>query len=437
MMKGIIDMKIIKVPNELVLKDGIILDPLNRKEIKGHLVLKNGKIKSVGLQTIPKGAEIIDCSGLVITHGFCDLHVHFREPGREDKETLQTGSMAALAGGFTRVCVMPNTDPPMDSPEAIRFIREKANETAVHIHPVGAITKGQAGKELVEMGAMIHEGAVAFSDDGLPVTNGTVMRKALEYSTMFSIPVINHAEDQDLRSDGIMNEGPVSTELGLSGILGLSESIMIYRDLELSKLTGAQLHVPHVSTAQSAALIRSAKNTFFGITAEVTPHHLYFNDEQLKSFNTNLKVAPPIRGETDRLKLIEAVLDGTIDCIATDHAPHTIEEKEATFDLAPFGMIGLESCFGVVNKVLVAEHELPFMKLIRKLTVNPRRVMGFNFDLFSKGTLAELVIFDRNQDWRFEVGNIYSRSKNTPFVGERLHGKVRYTITRGNIALIS
>ena len=423
-------MNLKKLPKKLVLQGGTILDPLSGRSKKGNVVIERNKIKSVGSTGGAKGETKIDCSGLVITHGFCDVHVHFREPGREDKETLQTGSRAALAGGFTRVCVMPNTSPPLDAPESIRFIVEKAEECPVHIHPIGAVTKGQKGQELTEVQGIISEGAVALSDDGLPISDAQVMRLALEYTSMFDKPVINHAEDECLRNNGLMHEGEISTRLGLAGNPSLAEAIMIQRDLELANMIQAKLHVPHVSSAGGAANIRRMKKLNPNITAEVTPHHLFFNDQALLEYNTNFKVAPPIRTEDDRKELIKAVKDGTFDCIATDHAPHTIEEKEATFESAPFGMIGLESCFGAVNKVL----DMPLKELLKLLTVNPRRVMGFEEDLFAIGCAAELTILDPDQEWIYKEQNIYSKSRNTPFIGEKLKGKVRYTISKGTIA---
>ena len=423
-------MNLKKLPKKLVLQGGTIMDPLSGRSRKGNVVIERNKIKSVGSVGGAKGETVIDCSGLVITHGFCDVHVHFREPGREDKETLQTGSRAALAGGFTRVCIMPNTSPPLDSPESIRFVVEKAEECPVHIHPIGAVTKGQKGQELTEVQAIFSEGAVAVSDDGLPITDAQVMRLALEYTSMFDKPVINHAEDECLRNNGVMHEGEISTRLGLAGNPSLAEAIMIQRDLELANMIQTKLHVPHVTSASGAANIRRMKKSNSNITAEVTPHHLFFNDQALLEYNTNFKVSPPIRTENDRKELIKAVKDGTFDCIATDHAPHTIEEKEATFELAPFGMIGLESCFGAVNKVL----DMPLKELLKLLTVNPRRVMGFEEDLFTTGCAAELTILDPDQEWTFMEQNIYSKSRNTPFVGERLKGKVHFTISKGFIA---
>ena len=423
-------MNLKKLPKKFVLQGGTILDPLSGRSKKGNVVIEQNKIKSIGSAAGAKSENMIDCSGLVITHGFCDLHVHFREPGREDKETLQTGSRAALAGGFTRVCIMPNTLPPLDSPESIRFIVEKAEECPVHIHPIGAVTKGQNGQELTEVQGIISEGAVALSDDRLPISDAQVMRLALEYTSMFDKPVINHAEDECLRNNGLMNEGEISTRLGLAGNPSLAEAIMIQRDLELANMIQAKLHVPHVTSASGSANIRRMKKSNQNITAEVTPHHLFFNDQALLEYNTNFKVAPPIRTENDRKELIKAVKDGTLDCIATDHAPHTIEEKEATFEIAPFGMIGLESCFGAVNKVL----DMPLKELLKLLTVNPRRIMGFDNDLFTIGCPAELTILDPDQEWIFKEQNIYSKSRNTPFFGEKLKGKVHFTISKGFIA---
>lgn len=428
-------MNINKLSKNVFLKDGIIYDPFKQINIKGNVLITNGKIYGVGDIKAPKDADIIDCAGLIVTHGFCDIHAHFREPGREDKETLQTGAKAALAGGFTRVCVMPNTNPSLDNPESIRFIIEKAEETPIHIHPIGAITKGQQGKEIAEMGAMKAEGAVAFSDDGVPLQNAYVMRLALEYAGMINAPIINHAEDVPLRNEGVMNESVISTKLGLSGNPDVAESTMVQRDLQIAQSTNSTLHIPHVSAKKSVAAIKEYKSIFPKVTAEVTPHHLYFNDDALTTYNPNLKVAPPIRTENDRKALIAALSDGTIDCIATDHAPHTIEEKEAPFDLAPFGMIGLESCFGAVNKVLVQESGMKIESLIDLLTINPRKIMGFNQDLFAKDTPSEITVIDPKISWIFTKDDIYSRSINSPFLGEKLFGKIIYTIVKNKLVI--
>ena len=426
-------MSIKKLNSRVALQNGSLLDPCSGKIYFGDILIEDGRISQIGKISFEGEVEKIDCTGKVVTHGFCDLHVHFREPGREDKETLETGTIAALAGGFTRVCVMPNTNPPLDTPEAISSVAKKAENLPVYIHPIGAITKNQSGDDITEMGLMKREGAVAFSDDGLPVQDGSMMRTALEYSNLVQLPIINHAEDECLRSNGLMNDGIVSSQLGLDGNLDLAESIMIHRDLELASYTKARLHIPHVSSSKSLEHIRNVKLRNQKITAEVTPHHLYFNEEALRDFNTNLKVAPPIRTEADRMSLINAVKDGTIDCIATDHAPHTIEDKETTFDLASFGMIGLESCFGAVNKVLIKENGMSLLEVIKLLTTKPRTIMGFENDLFKIGAEVELTVLDPDIEYVFKKENIKSRSINSPYLGETMIGKINYTISKNMV----
>ncbi|MFQ6673692.1 MAG: dihydroorotase [Fidelibacterota bacterium] len=420
------------LPKLLLIKNERILDPLREKEFEGDILLKNGKILDVGKGVGAEGATSYDARGKIITHGFCDIHAHFREPGREDKETLASGANAALAGGFTTVCVMPNTDPPVDSPESVRFIVEKAQELPVTIFPIGAITAGRQGTTLTEMAAMVHEGAVAFSDDGIPVMDTGVLRRALEYARPLQVPVINHAEDLTLKGDGQMNEGEWSTKLGLVGIPDVSESTMVGRDVEVARYTAGKLHVPHLSSEKSVEWLRWAKDEDLRITGEVTPHHLYFSDAALQSFNTNLKVAPPLRTEEDRQSLIGALKDGVIDCIATDHAPHTVEDKESPFDWAPWGMIGLESAFGAVWKVL-SEASFSLIEVIQKLTVNPRKIMGFHDDLLSVGVQAQLVILDPEMTWTFSRETIYSRSRNSPFIGQELRGKILQVISNGKM----
>ena len=424
------------LPKKILFQNVKILDPLKGTNKKGNILIINGKIAGIGKFDQPSGIKIVDAKGLTLTQGFCDLHVHFREPGNEDKETLFSGSRAALAGGFTRVCAMPNTRPPIDSPELISYIIEKSKDCPINIHPIGAVTKGQAGIEISEMGLMKDMGAVAFSDDGLPIQNGLVMRKALEYSTMLDLPIINHAEDSFLRCDGVMNEGSISTRLGLPGNPSVAESTMVYRDLKLAEMTGAKLHVPHVSTAASVEHIKDMKSISNNITAEVTPHHLFFSDKDLVNYNTDLKVAPPIRNNKSRKALVSGIKKGVIDCIATDHAPHTLQDKETTFDLAAFGMIGLESCFGIVKKVLVDDEGLSLINLVKLLTISPRKIMGFNYDLLKIGVEAELVLFDANENWIFEKKNIFSQSINSPFFGQELSGKIKYTVSKGYISQI-
>ena len=427
-------MKIKQIEGRLLLKKPKIIDPLNETETINDVMLVDGKIEEIGIIEAGNDINFIDCDGLVLTHGFCDLHVHFRDPGNGDKETIESGCESALAGGFTRVCAMPNTEPPIDSPELINYIVENTKKMPVHVHPIGSVTKGQAGSEISEMGLMIESGAVAFSDDGLPIQNSLVMRKALEYSKMFNVPIINHAEDDCLRANGLMNEGIVSTKLGLSGNPNIAESIMVFRDLKLAELTGAQLHVPHVSTAESVQYISDMKNQYNEITAEVTPHHLFYTDEALYDYDTNFKVAPPIRDISSRRALIQGIKDGTIDCIATDHAPHTSHDKDTTFDLASCGLIGLESCLGVVKKVLVDDEDLGLMEMIKLLTVSPRKIMGFDNELLKEGKEAELVLFNEDEKWVFNKNDINSKSKNSPFIDAQLSGKVIHTISKGVIA---
>ena len=425
-----------KLKKNQILINGTVLDPFNQTEKKADIHLENGKIKQIGKISAPKNSEVLDCKNLVITHGFFDAHVHFREPGEEDKEDLNSGSLAALAGGFTGVCAMPNTKPPIDSPELTRYILDRSEECPINIFPIGAVTKAQEGKEITEMGAMIGEGAIAFSDDGLPISNAKVMQNALEYSSMFDIPIINHAEDECLKGDGVMHMGKVSTNLGLPSSPGITESSMVHRDLEIAVHVGARLHVPHVSSARSVEHIKALKKKSEKISAEVTAHHLFFTDEDLMSYNTNLKVAPPIRSKKDKKTLIAALKSGIIDCIATDHAPHTIEEKEGTFDIAPFGMIGLESCFGAVNKIMVHDNNMKLTSLVKRLTVNPRRIMGINQDLFKFGSNAEIAIFDPDLEWIFSNDNIFSKSHNSPFINQKLKGKIKATIVKGHITTL-
>ncbi len=412
-----------KQDKPLLLKGGTLYNPADKSMTKKDILIMDGVIKTIGDIEGKKSFETLDCTGKIITQGFCDIHVHFREPGREDKETLKSGADAALAGGFTRVCVMPNTNPPLDTPESIRFINDKQGDLPVHIHPIGAVTKQQNGKEMTEMASMKAEGAVAFSDDGLPIQDGQVMRLALEYSKLVQVPVINHAEDVHIRADGVMNEGRVSTRMGLPGNPDLSESVMVHRDLELANLTEAVLHVPHVSSAKSVNLIRDMKKKGAKVTAEVTPHHLFFTDSDLETYDTNLKVAPPIRTEDDRQALIAGVNDGTIDCIATDHAPHTIEEKEGTFDIAPFGLIGLETSFGATYTSLVKGSGLSLERVLDAMTIEPRKIMRFDIDILQEGKPAELVVLDTELEWTFTENHIFSRSQNCPYVGKQFTGK--------------
>ncbi len=425
-------MNLNRIKKDLILKNGIIIDPYNQNSFEGSILIKNGRIAGIGDFEVPniKDAEVIDCTNNIITHGFCDLHAHFRALGENDKEDFESGSRAALSGGFTRVCVMPNTLPPIDSPELISYVKNEGSKTPIFVHPVGAVTKYQKGKQITEMNLMFKEGAIAFSDDGLPIQNGAIMRTALEYSKFLNVPVINHAEDECLRGDGLINEGLVSTHLGLKGNPDVAESVMVLRDLELAAYTGATLHVPHVTTKKAVEHIKRMKSTNNNITAEVSPHHLYFNDNDIMNYDTNLKVAPPIRSEENRQALIQGLKDGSIDCVATDHAPHRIEEKETTFDIASCGMIGLESCFGAINKVLCNDNGFKIEKVIELITINPRKIMKFDQNLFALDCLAEITVIDTKKNWKFSQKDIKSKSQNSPFIGKPLKGKIIHTISK-------
>ena len=421
-----------KSTKKLLFKSGRIIDPFTKKTFNGDILVENGKISKIS-DSIPsrgKDYQVVDCKGLVVTHGFCDIHAHFREPGREDKETLESGSFAAIGGGFTQVCTMANTDPIIDSPEHIHYIVSKSSKLPIDIFPIGAVSKGLKGEDLTEMLLMQKNGAIAFSDDGMPIQNAQFMKLALTYAKMLDVPIMNHAEDIFLRNNGLMNASATSNNLGLKGNTSLAEAVMVYRDLLLAQSLSSKLHLLHISTKQTVDLLKQFKKKNSLITSEVSPHHLFFIDEDVNAFDTSLKVAPPVRGKDDRKALIEGIKSGLIDCIATDHAPHTIEDKETTFNDAEFGMIGLESCFGAVNKVLVKQNGMSLKSLIEKLTVNPRRVMNFEQDLFSIGCKAQITIFDPNEKWVFTNEHILSKSSNSPFLGKELIGRVKYVVSK-------
>ncbi len=418
------------LPREVLLKGGTLYDPITRKSRKGDIAIKNGNLVEPG-GVKPDRAEVIDARGCIITHGFIDIHAHFREPGREDKETLATGSQAALAGGFTRVCVMPNTDPPIDGPEGVRFILERSEDLPVAIYPIGAVTRGQRGEELAELLEMKAAGAVAFSDDGEPIQDGRILRRALYYAHDLGVPIINHAEDAHLRAEGIMNEGALSTRLGLPGNPALAEAAMVYRDLLLAEDAGSRLHVPHVSTALAVDLVRHFKERGAAVTAEATPHHLGLTEAAVRDFDTHAKVAPPLRSDEDRQAVVDGLVDGTLDCIATDHAPHTVEEKEQDLLRAPVGMIGLESAFGMAHTTL-RKAGLTTEQVIDLLTTRPARVMGLDLTPLEPCRAAALVVLAPDEEWTFAREDIHSRSRNTPMLGLTFTGRVRATISRGS-----
>lgn len=419
----------------LVIRGGRVIDPSRGYDRAADVLLVEGRVEAVGsgLGT-PDGAEILDAAGKVVCPGLVDVHVHLREPGGEHKETIATGSRAAVAGGFTAICSMPNTDPPIDDPAAVGFVRA-AGMRAGHarVHPLGAVSVGLAGERLAPLGEMVEAGAVGVTDDGRPVWDSGLMRLALEYGRSFGIPVASHCEVPELSRGGSMNEGVVSTRLGLTGIPGAAEDAMIARDLFLAELTGGRLHVQHVSTRRGAELIRAAKARGVAVTAEGTPHHFSLTDEAVEGYRTHAKVNPPLRSESDRLAVLEAVADGTLDCIATDHAPHHYDEKEQAFDDAPFGLIGLETALGVAISYLVRDEHLALPDLIHRMSTGPALAFGLEAGTLAVGAPADVTVLDPVATWTVDPRTFRSRSRNTPFDGWELTGRAVATVVGGAV----
>jgi len=415
------------------LENARIIDPYNSLDIHGAVLVEDGLITAIGgAISPPEGIPRIDISGRWLTPGLIDIHCHLREPGEEYKETIATGSMAAAAGGFTTLCPMPNTDPPNDSAGITRFVIDKAKEAGkVRVFPIGAITKGQNGEELTEFGDLLGAGAVAFSDDGLPVKNARMMRFALEYSLNFGCVIVSHSEEMALSSGGVMNEGKMSTVLGLKGIPNAAEDIMVYRDIRLSELTGARIHIAHVSTKESVRLIRDAKERGVPVTAETAPHYFSLTEDRVDGYNTLAKVNPPLRTEEDRRAVVEGLRDGTIDCIATDHAPHSILEKECEFEHAANGIIGLETALSLGLR-LVRNGDLNAYELLSLFTSKASHCLGLGLRGLDRGSRAEFTIIDPEKDFSVEPETLYSRSHNTPFLGKTLKGRVVATVFDGS-----
>ena len=422
----------------LLIKGGTVIDPANQVKQAADLLIEQGKIKAVfpgGVGALPP-SEVLDVTGQLVVPGLIDLHTHLREPGFERKETIASGTRAAARGGFTSVASMPNTCPVADHRAVVEFIRERARVTgAVNVFPIGAITKGSEGRELVEMADLAAGGAVAFSDDGRPVTSAQVMRLALEYSKIVDLPIVSHCEDLDLAAEGQMHEGYWSTLLGLKGIPAAAEEIMVARDLILAEMTGSRLHLAHISSAGSVRLIREAKDRGIAVTAEVTPHHLVLTDESNLAYNPNCKVNPPLRSEADRQALLQGLKEGVIDIIATDHAPHTLEEKDCEYDLAPFGISGLETALPLVWSELVENGVLAPEELIACLTIKPARIFKLNKGTLTPGADADLTVIDPHREMTVEVEHFVSRGKNSPFAGRKLKGWPTATIVGGRLVM--
>jgi dihydroorotase len=421
---------------KMVIRNGRVIDPSQGIDGVFDLHIEGRKIKALAE---PSGsgadgsARVIDAKGLWVLPGLVDMHVHLREPGFEYKETIKTGTRAAIRGGITAVCAMPNTLPVNDNPGITEYILQKAHEEGVcAVYPVGAITKGQRGEELSEMGMMMEAGCVAFSDDGMPVESPLVMRRALEYSRAFGAPIISHCEDLMLSEGGVMNEGPLSQSLGLRGIPKAAEETFVFRDIALAELTGGRLHIAHVSTEGSVRIIRAAKLRGVKVTAETCPHYFSITEDAVAGYNTNAKVNPPLRTFRDVEAIKEGLSDGTIDVIATDHAPHQQSEKIREFDLAPSGISGLETSLSL-SLSLVDEGVLTFDELVRKMALNPSLILGIQRGTLKPGAQADVVIVDLKKKFKVDVKSFESKGKNSPFDGRELKGAQVLTVCAGKV----
>lgn len=421
----------------LLIKNGHLIDPAEGQNSGKNLLIDNGRVAarlSPG-EGIPDGCEILDASGLVVAPGFIDLHVHLREPGQEHKETIASGCAAAVAGGFTSVCPMPNTNPINDNAAITRYMIEQAERAGfANVFPVGAITKGSNGAELAEMGEMKAAGAVAVSDDGRPVPNAGMMRRAMEYARDFDLPVVDHCEDKSLSHGGVMHEGRISLLLGLKGMPALAEDLDAVRDIQLAKETGAHIHIAHISTKGAIEAVRRAKSEGINVTCEVAPHHFTLTDRAVEGYDTNTKMAPPLRSEEHLEAVLDAIEDGTVDAIATDHAPHHADEKALEYDRAPFGITGLETAVGLAFSELVHKGLIDLVRLVELFSTNPARV----FKLTGRGTLkpgsyADVTLLDPTLDWIYRNADSRSKSKNSPFEGRLFHGAAVATIVGGKI----
>lgn len=427
---------------KLLIKGGRLIDPANNLDRVADLLVEDGKIKAIGggkeagVIDAGSGAEVIDAAGKLVVPGLIDMHVHLREPGLEAKETIATGTRAAARGGFTSVVCMPNTKPVIDNEALVEFIKSRAQrDGAVNVFPVGAITKGSKGEELAEIGDMSLTGAVAISDDGQPVANAQLMRLAMDYAKMFDLPVLSHCEDRDLVADGVMNEGYYSTIYGLRGITRMAEEVMVARDILLAELTGARLHLCHISTKGSVELVRMAKKRGVRVTAEATPHHFTLTDEAVGEYDTATKVNPPLRSADDVAAIKEGLRDGTIDVIATDHAPHTLEEKDVEYNYAPFGMVGLETAVGLAMSELVAAGILTLPQLIEKMSLNPAKILKLNRGTLTIDAVADITVINPEKAEVINPLEFASKGRNTPFAGRELKGLPVATVVGGKLVM--
>jgi dihydroorotase len=417
----------------LLLRGGRVIDPSRDLDETADLLIQGGQVAAVGRGlALPDGGEAVDATGLVVAPGLVDVHAHLREPGQEDRETIASGAAAAAAGGFTAVCAMPNTDPPIDNQSAVGFVvKQGAAAAGARVYPIGAVSLGQKGEQLAEFGELVGAGAVAVSDDGRPVASGHLMRTALEYALTFGIPVADHCEEPSLAAGGVMHEGLVATRLGLKGIPAAAEEIMVARDILLAGHTGGHVHLCHMSTRGSVELIRRAKDRHLPVTAEACPHHFALTHEACEGYNTNAKMNPPLREREDVEAIRAGLKDGTIDAIATDHAPHHYDAKEREFDDAPFGIVGLETALGLGLTVLVEGGVLTLPQLIARMSTVPARTFRLAGGSLAPGRPADVLVFDPRVTWTVDPRRFRSKSRNTPFAGWELKGRVVWTIVGG------
>ena len=418
----------------LLVKNGRVVDPAQELDRISDVLLEDGKVSRVATGLQVPGSPVLDAAGLIVAPGLIDIHVHLREPGREDEETIQSGSEAAAVGGFTSICCMPNTNPVNDNPAVTSFILKEAERRALtRVFPIGAISAGSAGERLAEIGEMVNAGAVGISDDGKGVMDGQLMRRALEYSLPFKIPVIEHCEDLNLSARGCMNEGYNSTLLGLKGMSRTAEDAMAARDIMLAELTGAHIHIAHLSTRGAADLVRQGKGKGIHVTCEVCPHHFTLSDAACCDYDTNAKMSPPLRTEDDIEALLEAIVDGTVDCIVTDHAPHNPNEKMLEFDQAPFGIIGLETALGLVLTRLYHPGLINLKRVVELMSTQPAQLINQPLGHLKAGAAADLTLFDTDAEWDYDLGQTKSKSRNSPFHKTALKGRVAATIVAGKV----
>ncbi len=420
--------------SKLLIRHGRVIDPANGVDRVADVLLASGIVRGVGDNLPARGAQEFDATGLIVTPGFIDMHVHLREPGFESSETIETGSKCAAVGGFTSIVCMPNTNPVNDTAQLTRYILERARSTAkVNVFPIGAITKGSAGEELASIGAMKDAGAVAISDDGRPVMNSRVMRRAMEIAASFDLPVIDHCEDLNLSAGGDMNEGAQSIRLGLRGIPACSEDVMVARDILLTEVTGVHFHVAHLSTRNAMAMVREAKRRGLRVTSEVTPHHFVLHDQEILPYDSNYRMKPPIRCQHDVEAMLEGLRDGTIDAIATDHAPHSVTDKMQEFERCPFGILGLETAIGLSLEALVRPGHIALTRMIELFTTGPAQILRLNRGALTTGLPGDVTILDPKSEWTYEVAKSPSKSRNSPFDGRKFKGRAVATIVAGEV----